>query len=240
MEDAMPQIFTLSESAVLLQWSNSVSIDINSQVHAVAGFIKEQAVKSIADIIPAYSSLTLVFDLVIFMAGGDATGSLGDFVKKLIAPLFPLEKEWINKQATIMNIPVCYDEQLGNDLDRLAAQHDIPVQEIVHMHAASPYYVYMLGFLPGFAYMGEVSERIAFKRKEKPVPVKAGAVAVAGRQTGIYPVDSPGGWNILGYTPLRVFDASRSSPCLIEPGTTVCFNPIDIETYYRMKNQDAA
>ncbi len=110
------------------------------------------------------------------------------------------------------------------------------IDEIISLHQSSAYYVYMLGFLPGFSYMGEVDERIAFPRKEKPVAVKAGAVAIAGKQTGIYPVNTPGGWNIVGYTPVNIFDASKQKFCLIEPGATVVFKAIDIETYHSIKN----
>jgi inhibitor of KinA len=137
-------------------------------------------------------------------------------------------------------IPVCYDQALGNDLEHMAAFHQVAVETIVAVHHQVTYHVYMLGFLPGFAYMGEVNKQIATPRKSAPVPTKAGAVGIAGVQTGIYPLDSPGGWNIVGYTPLKMFDIRMPRPTLLVPGNVVKFMAIDLITYNSMLKDDGS
>jgi inhibitor of KinA len=131
-----------------------------------------------------------------------------------------------------IRVPVCYDDAFGPDLAAVATAHGLPVPEVIDLHTSRPYYVYLIGFLPGFAYMGSVDERIATPRRSSPrTMVAAGSVGIAGEQTGIYPFDSPGGWQLLGRTPLRLFDASRSEPALLQPGDEVQFYPIDIAEY---------
>ncbi len=130
-----------------------------------------------------------------------------------------------------ISVPVCYDLQLGNDLSIMSELHKLSPDEIISHHQSITYHVFMLGFLPGFAYMGEVDERIATPRKAKPVPTKAGAVGIAGRQTGIYPLNSPGGWHIVGYTPVKMFDAVKETPAFLQPGNLVKFESIGLEEY---------
>jgi len=139
-----------------------------------------------------------------------------------------------------VEIPVCYDQALGNDLPGISSLTGISIAQIISLHCSNEYYVYMQGFLPGFAYMGEVDERIAVGRKHQPVNVQAGAVGIAGKQTGIYPVDSPGGWQIVGYTPLRIFNAQQASPCLMNAGDLVKFITIDVMEYHAIKNKQPA
>lgn len=184
----------------------------------------------LADLIPAYDSL-----LLICKSPGYAQQLQGALLDQTIqvgmAPIV-IQQEPIK-------IPICYDTTLGNDLDVMAKQHKISVETIVQVHMQNTYHVYMLGFLPGFAYMGEVDARIATPRKPSPVPTRAGAVGIAGKQTGIYPLNSPGGWNIVGFTPINMFDIQQASPSFLQPGQKVKFSPIDLETYQRMiENSD--
>lgn len=233
----VPSLQMIGESCLLMQWGNVIDREVNSRVHTVSKFIFDQNIRGIIDVIPAYSSITVLFDLFSFISHNNKTpfNYFTDFVGETDISA----AQSTSNAGNIMQIPVCYDSNLGNDLESLSLRFSIKAEEIIQRHTSSSYYVYMLGFLPGFSYMGEVDDRISFARKEKPVAVKAGAVAIAGKQTGIYPVNSPGGWNIVGYTPLKIFDASQSKPCLIEPGSTVVFNPIDIETYYTIKNNSS-
>lgn len=231
----MAQLVSLSESAIEFSWGNRVDAVINRQVHAFAHMIRQLNIPGVIDIIPAYSSVTLIFNLPVFIS---THGLLPmDFMQGHQHYFFQLLKELPAHDEKVITIPVCYDPLLGNDLEKLAAANNISVDEIIQLHCSSVYLVYMLGFLPGFTYMGEVDKRIAFARKEKPVPVKAGAVAIAGKQTGIYPVDTPGGWNILGYTPLKIFESGRQPACLLEPGASVQFSPVDSHTFNHLQMQ---
>jgi inhibitor of KinA len=229
MVKTLPQIISLGESAVLVSWGNVINKSINREVHSLPVMLRQLNIKGIIDIIPAYSSVTILFDLPVFLSKYHQLPL--HFMQLKLGEIFYLKEETAINDSPVITIPVCYDPGLGNDLEILSSANNIAVEDICKLHCSSSYYVYMLGFLPGFSYMGDVDDRIAFARKEKPVPVKAGSVAIAGKQTGIYPVDSPGGWNVVGYTPLKIFDATRSTPCLLEPGATVEFQPIDIMTY---------
>jgi KipI family sensor histidine kinase inhibitor len=185
----------------------------------------------LADLMPAYNSMLLV---------GNSTENISP-LKEAVNYFFQGEtiEDWHNAAREII-IPVCYDQTLGNDLERMAAFHQVAVETIVAVHHQVTYHVYMLGFLPGFAYMGEVNEQIATPRKAVPVPTRAGAVGIAGIQTGIYPLDSPGGWNIVGYTPLKMFDISMPSPTFLAPGNAVKFMAIDLITYNSMLKDDGS
>lgn len=125
----------------------------------------------------------------------------------------------------LIKIPVFY---YGPDLEYISKIKNIPVEEIIRIHANTEYRVFMIGFLPGFAYMGTVDERIAAPRKEKPaLHVKPGSVGIAGMQTGIYPIASPGGWQLIGTTPLKIFNKEKTNPCLFAAGDRVQFFPIN-------------
>jgi inhibitor of KinA len=137
----------------------------------------------------------------------------------------------------LIHIPVCYDRSLGIDLKEIATKKNITTDKIVELHSDATYRVYMIGFLPGFAYMGKVDEKIATSRKEVPRKnVAAGSVGIANFQTGIYPLNSPGGWNIIGQTPMNIFNKEYNDPCVLQPGDTVKFEPISLEEFEELKS----
>jgi inhibitor of KinA len=185
-------------------------------------YLKRHAFNFIEKIQPAYRSL-----LVVCHSAGDVEKLniiISDFYERQI-PHHGLNT------AAFTSIPVCYDPALGNDLGAMEGMLSISSKEIVQIHTADIYTVFMLGFLPGFPYMGEVDARIATPRKAKPLPTRAGAVGIAGRQTGIYPVNSPGGWHIVGYTPVKMFEAHQAPPALLQPGNLVKFESIPLAEY---------
>jgi inhibitor of KinA len=135
-----------------------------------------------------------------------------------------------------MDVPVCYDESVGSDLAFVASHNKLAIQEVIEIHTAAVYKVYMLGFLPGFAYMATVDERIVTPRKQIPSQnILPGSVGIAGKQTGIYPVQSPGGWQIIGQTPLQLFDAEKEKPTFFQPGDEVQFYSITLDEFHQMK-----
>jgi inhibitor of KinA len=134
-------------------------------------------------------------------------------------------------------VPVCYGGEFGPDLAAVAAFGGVAAADVIRLHAARTYRVYMLGFVPGFAYMGTVDERIAAPRRAEPRPrVPAGSVGIAGSQTGIYPSSTPGGWQLVGRTPIAPFDLSRARPFLFDAGVSVRFHPIEPAEYARLRN----
>jgi len=127
----------------------------------------------------------------------------------------------------VVEIPVCYGGDLGPDLDDVARMHELSPDEVVRLHSAAEYLVYMIGFMPGFAYLGGLPERIATPRRKTPrTAVPAGTVGIGGRQTGVYPLVSPGGWNLIGRTPVKIFDIARAEPTLLGTGDRVRFRPM--------------
>jgi inhibitor of KinA len=142
-------------------------------------------------------------------------------------------------QGELISIPVCYEKEFAHDLEWIAIQNNISLEEIISLHTAASYHVYMLGFLPGFAYMGLVNDKISVPRKQKPVTVEAGSVGIAGKQTGIYPLSSPGGWQIVGRTPMKLFDKEKESPTLIKSGDSVQFYSITKDEFEDIKSRNA-
>ena len=141
-----------------------------------------------------------------------------------------------SSESRLIKVPICYDEEFGIDLDRIAKEKKLSKEEIIQLHTGKKYKVYMLGFLPGFPYMGAVDEKIAMPRKAQPIMVTGGSIGIAGKQTGIYPFTSPGGWNIIGITPLRLFDQSKDEPTLLRTGDLVEFYSISKDEFLKMRS----
>jgi len=187
------------------------------------------------DIIPAYTTITVVYDIAAIrkITNTAAYKYISEQIEKAIS-----ECDWKNESSPReIIIPVCYDISLGIDLPEMSNQKNISIEEIISIHTSATYNVYMLGFLPGFAYMGIVDDKIVVPRLSQPRKnVPAGSVGIAGNQTGIYPLDSPGGWNIIGQTPLRMFDINNTDPCLVKPGDKVKFVSISLEQFHQQKS----
>ena len=178
------------------------------------------------EVIPAYSSLTIYFDIVSLYKKIERGRPIHSYViEEAEASLSRYEPETVPPPPPVI-IPVCYDPEFGIDLERIEKEKKIGIDEIIQIHTSQSYRVYMLGFLPGFPYMGEVNEKIAFPRKAVPVMVQPGSVGIAGRQTGIYPFVSPGGWQIIGRTPLKLFDPAKEGLTLLKAGDLVEFKSI--------------
>lgn len=226
------RIFSLGDSACTVDWGPAISPEINRLVMARLAELRRHSLPGIVEISPAYSSLTVYYDPLLLRRqtepGQTAAEKIGTWLEeRLREPVEPAAT-----QPRLIRIPVCYEAGFAPDLGALAAEKKITSEALIGLHTATEYQVYMLGFLPGFAYMGEVVEGLASSRKPQPIPVKAGSVGIAGRQTGIYPLDSPGGWQIIGRTPLSLFDPHREEPCLLRAGDRVRFYRIGEAEFY--------
>lgn len=229
------QIYPCGDHAITITWGNSITVVANQQVMAVYHYLCERKIAGVLDLIPAYSSLTLVYDLAALIKKNQDRSVYAMMESQLqeAAGSVKLETDTVSHKKVI---PVCYDLSLAPDLSELAALHQLTVEEVIQLHTAQTYRVYMIGFLPGFAYMGSVDARIRTARKSSPrTKVPAGSVGIAGEQTGIYPLDSPGGWQLIGQTPLPLFDASQTDPCLLQPGDEVQFCSISLTEYHQLK-----
>jgi inhibitor of KinA len=237
-ETTAPEINPLGDAALLINWGNAISRELNEKVIALAKALRDKPFEGFVDCVPAYSSLTVLYDLYrVHKSTSDHVSSY-DRVKDHVEQALQNHLTAGVNESTLIEVPVCYDESLGNDLAIISNVMQVEKAEIIALHTSSSYHVYMSGFIPGFVYMGEVDARIAIARKQSPVPVKPGAVGIAGIQTGIYPSESPGGWHIVGYTPYLLFDATNTDdPCLLHAGDTVQFVSVCIDDYHKMKKE---
>jgi inhibitor of KinA len=229
-------IFPLGDSALTVDFGNLIDEDINRKVLHLFGQLKEERLPFILDLLPAYSSLTIYYDVpdVRALAGGEKTAfeTMVDIIEGYTA------KNVARKEAEerLIEVPVCYSEKYGPHLNDLSQENGISIEDIIQIHTSHTYRVYMIGFLPGFAYMGQVEHRIAIARRAVPSNVVPGSVGIAGRQTGIYPLHSPGGWNIIGRTPFVLFDKEKTDPVLFHPGDYVRFYSISENEFANYKS----
>jgi inhibitor of KinA len=217
-------IFPLGDSALTIDFGNLVDENINKKLITLFRQLRQHASPKILDIIPAYSSLTVYYDVAAAALPGK---SAFEVMAGMIEGMTATPHSSVEESSNLFEIPVCYAEKFAPDMAALAAQKGLSVREVIQIHTGRTYRVYMLGFLPGFAYMGTVDERISLPRKQDPrSKVLAGAVGIAGNQTGIYPLESPGGWQIIGRTPMQIFNRDKERPVLLQAGDSVNFYSI--------------
>lgn len=225
----------LGDSAVTIQFGKTINEKANIQVQALLKLIKEAPFAALKDLVPAYTSLTIVFDPKQLLNFCQADENTLDCLEKLLSSYISKIKTVDKTDRRLIRIPVCYHTTLAPDIEWLAETHHLSVNDIAELHCSVSYLVYMIGFLPGFPYMATVDERIATPRKPAPRNrVEAGSVGIAGNQTGIYPFASPGGWQIIGRTPLQLFNAESDIPALLQPGDEVLFYPIPLDEFNRL------
>jgi inhibitor of KinA len=239
------RIFPLGDSAITLDFGNVIDQTINQKIITLFQSFSQEPLPGMIEVVPAYSSLTVYYDV---------------FQLRKLIPANKIVYEWVTGQLEkrikafvpennlspgFVKIPVCYEKEFAPDMEEIAIIKKLSVEDVIRIHTSKMYRVYMLGFLPGFAYMGEVDAAIKISRRSQPRQyVEAGSVGIAGSQTGIYPLASPGGWQIIGRTPLKLFEASPIPPsagpekrtfedsiCLLHPGDIVQFYSISKEEF---------
>ncbi|MGZ8558520.1 MAG: 5-oxoprolinase subunit PxpB [Chitinophagaceae bacterium] len=228
-------IFPLGDSALTIDYGNIIDEQVNKEVIARAAQMKEN-LADIIEVAPAYSSLTIYFDLLKLKKQSPKDKLVYDYLKERVEKLLQQPLQLKENQDRFIKIPVCYEPEFATDIHTVAIANNITVEEVVTLHFSKTYRVYMLGFLPGFSYMGELDEKIATPRKPQPQTVAPGSVGIAGRQTGVYPLASPGGWQIIGRTPLMLFDAGADDPALLRAGDHVEFFSITKNDFYDIQN----
>jgi KipI family sensor histidine kinase inhibitor len=210
--DASPAIQPLGDDALLATFAATISWEVGARVRAAAARIRKLGRPEITDVVPSYTTLGVYYD-------GSSIGYTA--IAELVAPLLVAEDALEESVAAVVEIPVRYD---GPDLMEVAERTGLTVDEVIARHSARSYRAYACGFQPGFAYLGDLDEALELPRRSSPrLRVPPGSVAIAGRQTAVYPLQTPGGWHLIGSTPLRMFDATRDPPALIYPGDEVRF-----------------
>lgn len=224
--------FMASERGLVVEFGTTIDEKINARVHLVTEFLnKNKDDLFVSEIIPTYRSLLVIFDPLAI--------SRKSLIEKIDEFISFKQDSFANpdffKNSNTVEIPVCYGGDFGTDLDNVAEYNNLSEQEVIDIHCQPSYRVYMLGFLPGFCYLGGMDEKIACPRLTSPrTQIPSGSVGIAGSQTGIYPVDSPGGWRLIGKTPLNMFDIKKEQPFLLRPGDTITFKQIDKQEYEKL------
>ena len=212
------RIVPAGDSVVLIEFEERIDPAICAKAAAVAAALDAARLPAVRDVVPAYRSVGVYFDPL----QADSSTLISQ-----LEPFLEQPPATTRTRRDVIEIPVCYGGDLGPDLPSVAAFAGLSEADVVALHSSTTYQVLMIGFMPGFAYMGTVDSRIAAPRLEKPRSrVSRGSVGIAKGQTGIYPSDGPGGWHLIGRTPLRPFDMARADPFLFRAGDEVRFVPM--------------
>ena len=236
------RIVAAGDAAFIVELENRIDPVVNETAIALATAIQSAALSGVRDVLPTYRSVAIHFDPLrtdydALVARVNTWMGEGSPYLQGTRPLYGDPSPVPYGDPSPVRVPVCYAGEFGPDLADVAAFAAVSEAEAVRLHTSRIYRVFMLGFMPGFAYMGIVDEHIAAPRLSTPkVRVPAGSVGIAGVQTGIYPVSTPGGWRIIGRTPLKPFDLSRAEPVLFKPGDAVQFYAIDPGEYARFES----
>lgn len=217
------------DTCIMIEFGNEICVDLHKKVRSMMQVLQEQPVHGIIELVPAYCTLAVHYNPLIISFHQ---------LQSQLAVLMEHTKSVALPSPLIIEIPTVYGGDCGPDLDFVAGYHGLSPAEVISIHTSVDYLVYMLGFTPGFPYLGGMDPRIAVPRLDNPrINIPAGSVGIAGKQTGIYPVDSPGGWQLIGRTPLALYDASRAQPVLLRAGDYLRFRPIYPEEYAQIRRQ---
>lgn len=222
-EPRTPRLLNAGDCCLVAEFGTSVDRALNAKVQALKQALAKCAVKGIIELVPTYRSLAVYYDPLLL----DREGLI-----RQIENACQTLTEASEAESRVVTIPVCYGGAFGPDLENVCAHTGLSKEEVIARHTGRDTYCFMLGFTPGFAYLGGMDESLATPRLENPRTfIPAGSVGIAGKQTGIYPIDSPGGWQLIGRTPLAVFDPLRTPPTLVEAGDWVRFEAISESEY---------
>lgn len=217
------------ENAVVMEFANEIEKNVNAKIRSVVEQIDKDNLDYIIDVLPTYRSLLIQYD-----AKKIGYNEIVDRLKKYENADVSKEEETVR----LIKIPTVYGGEYGQDLDFVANHNNITTEEVIKIHTGTDYLVYMLGFIPGFTYLGGMSDKIATPRLSSPrAKIDAGSVGIAGAQTGMYPSDSPGGWQIIGRTPLKLFSPEKEPPVFVNSGDYIRYVQIDEDEFKKIKQQ---
>ncbi len=209
--------------AILIEWPNEVEKAILDDIICYMDQLKSHLDAAVWELVPAYNSLTLIKK--------DIPVDFSEFSEQL-KRWYGEKKLGPSRDRFLWRLPVCYDLDFGIDLEDVAEKMQLSITEIIELHTKAEYIVYGIGFLPGFMYLGGLPASLEVPRKKIPrLKVERGAVGIAARQTGIYPQESPGGWNIIGNCPVPIFDVTKTPPCFVNVGDRIQFYAISRASY---------
>lgn len=223
---AVPRFLLAGDTALVVELGDEISEEVNRKVHALSATLMESPPPGLGEIIPTYRSLLIYYDPLRLSHSE---------VKEIVLEALRRCEEAPPIEPRVVEIPVAYGGEFGPDIEFVAEYNGLSVEEVIELHSGTLYTVYMIGFVPGYTYLGRLPRQLVTPRLPTPrTLVPAGSVGIAGEQTGIYPIDIPGGWRIIGRTPLKLFDPHRDPPVLLKPGDKVRFVAITRAEFYRL------
>lgn len=236
------EMFPIGESGILVEFGNKIHPNIHRKTKALADYLDAHPFQGMIECVSAFSSVAVFYDLIkvkkLQNNYREKDQLSYNIVKSILEEILLTLDLFDDNKPRIVEVPVCYGGEFGPDLDYVAEYNKITVNEVIKIHSSGEYLVYMIGFAPGFPYLGGMSEKISVPRRQSPrMLIPEGSVGIAGMQTGVYPIGTPGGWQLIGRTPLELFRPQESSPSLLKSGDIVKFYPISYEEYKKHKEE---
>lgn len=236
----------LGDSAVLVQLGTEINPEVHHKVKALTDYLESHTFNGFIECVPAFTSVTVFYNPLLIHRTYKKENKCFSRLEQNISPykiVCSIIKEIImslevtkETNQRIVEIPVCYGGEFGPDLEEVAKYNNLLTSEVIDIHSNAEYLVYMIGFAPGFPYLGGMSEKIMTPRRNSPrVSIPAGSVGIAGTQTGVYPISTPGGWQLIGRTPIELFCPTTNPPSLLQSGDIVKFVSITLEEYESYK-----
>jgi inhibitor of KinA len=219
----------LGDSAIVVELGTNIELDTHRKVQELSSYLEGNILQAMTEYVPDFTSVTVYYDCAqaASLLAKFRVASPYEVMQRLLEEILAKIKVKGEHKPEVVEIPVCYGGEFGPDLEYVAKHNHLSPEEVIEIHSAGTYLIYMIGFAPGFPYLGGLSEKIAVPRRESPrLNIPAGTVGIAGNQTGVYPIETPGGWQLIGKTPLRLFNPKQSPPILLKAGNNIRFKPI--------------
>jgi inhibitor of KinA len=221
-----------NEESILIQWNDKVDIKLIDSIISYKNLIEKELKEILIECVQSINSMMVIYN---------SNKINSEDLIKTLRKLYPNEFNVIETKKKIWNIPICYDLSFGIDLEELSTLNSISLDEIIKIHSSTTYSVLSMGFLPGFLYLGMNHKKLYCERKDKPeLNIKSGSIGIARDQTGIYPQDSPGGWMIIGRSPISFFNVNEKSPCFAEPGDKIKFQNIPLSEFNNIEKNKSS
>lgn len=229
METVEFSIQPLGDTGIIIQFGTEISEAIYQQIRQYVYWLEQSCIEGIVEWVPAYTTLTVFYrpNIISYDELSQKLLKIGEKIESMPVP-----------DPIVIEIPTLYGKEAGPDIQFVAETNGLSEEEVVKIHSSSDYLIYMIGFVPGFPYLGGMDKRIAAPRKKTPRSrIPAGSIGIAGEQTGIYPLETPGGWQIIGRTPVKLYDPQKQDPILLKAGDYIRFVPITEREYEKIEQQ---